>query len=190
MSTRLARKSRRTRQTRHGASDGRRIRGVDGLDAYPDRVEKPLWRLFKQYGSGERRWLAIGLVTSVFTYAALLVTPLVLGTTIDAVFTGGSAYTLPLVPESWLPDAHAAQFRLSAAIIGAALLGDAVLQWVRSVSINFFAHGVMYAIRVEAYEKMQRLNMTFFDNKKTGEVMSILNNDTGNLEVFFDNALG
>jgi ATP-binding cassette subfamily B protein len=61
---------------------------------------------------------------------------------------------------------------------------------VRGVSMNYFAHGVMYAIRVDAYEKMQRLDMTFFDNKETGEVMSILNNDTGNLEVFFDNALG
>ena len=160
------------------------------LDAYRDRVEKPLWRLFTQYGRGERRWLAIGLVTSVFTYAALLVTPLALGTTIDAVFTQESAYALPLVPEAWLPEDRTDQFRLSAAIIGAALLGGAVLQWVRGVSINFFAHGVMYAIRVDAYEKMQRLDMTFFDNKETGEVMSILNNDTGNLEVFFDNALG
>ena len=106
------------------------------LDAYRDRAEKPLWRLFKQYGHGERHWLAVGLVTSVFTYAALLVTPLVLGTTIDAVFTQESAYALPLVPESWLPDARAAQFWLSTTVIGAALLGGAVLQWVRGVSIN------------------------------------------------------
>jgi ATP-binding cassette subfamily B protein len=56
--------------------------------------------------------------------------------------------------------------------------------------MNFFAHGVMYAIRVDAYEKMQRLDMTFFDNKETGEIISILNNDTGNLEILFDNALG
>ncbi|VTT86249.1 Transport ATP-binding protein CydC [Halorubrum sp. DM2] len=160
------------------------------LDAYRDRAEKPLWRLFKQYGRGEQRWLVIGLVTSVFTYAALLVTPIVLGTTIDAVFTQESAYALPLVPEPWLPDDRTDQFWLSTGIISAALLGGAVLQWIRGVSINFFAHGVMYAIRVDTYEKMQRLDMTFFDNKETGEVMSILNNDTGNLEVFFDNALG
>ncbi|MXR40018.1 hypothetical protein GRX01_01415 [Halobaculum sp. WSA2] len=133
------------------------------LDAYRDRVEKPLWRLFVAYGRGEWRWLAVGLLTSVFTYAALLVTPIVLGTTIDAVFTQESAYALPLVPEAWLPTARTDQFRLSATIIGVALLGGAVLQWVRGVSINFFAHGVMYAIRVDAYEKMQRLDMTFFD---------------------------
>ncbi|SIS13909.1 ABC transporter ATP-binding protein [Natronorubrum thiooxidans] len=160
------------------------------LDAYRDRVSKPLLRLFSAYGLDEWRWLVLGLVVSVLTYGAVLVTPLVLGTTIDAVFTGEAAYALPFVPSAWLPTEPATQFWLSATIVGVALGGGAVLQWVRGVAINFFAHGVMYAIRVDAYEKMQRLDMTFFDNKETGEIMSILNNDTGNLEVFFDNALG
>ena len=46
------------------------------LDAYRDRVEKPLWRLFRAYGRDEWRWLAVGVATSVFTYGALLVTPI------------------------------------------------------------------------------------------------------------------
>jgi ATP-binding cassette subfamily B protein len=129
-------------------------------------------------------------VTSIFAYGTVLVTPIVLGTTIDAVFTGESEYALPLVPTAWLPAEPTAQFWLSAAVVGIALLGGAILQWFRGVAMNFFAHGVMYQIRVDAYEKMQRLDMTFFDNKETGEIISILNNDTGNLEVFFDNALG
>ncbi|MDX1747097.1 MAG: ABC transporter transmembrane domain-containing protein, partial [Halobacteriales archaeon] len=160
------------------------------LDVYRDRVSKPLLRLFRRYGLGEKWWLALGLVTSVLAYGTVLVTPIVLGTTIDAVFTGESAYALPLVPAAWLPTEPTAQFWLSAAVVAGALLGGALLQWVRGVSMNFFAHGVMYAIRVDAYEKMQRLDMTFFDNKETGEIISILNNDTGNLEILFDNALG
>ncbi|WP_254839110.1 ABC transporter ATP-binding protein [Natronomonas marina] len=160
------------------------------LDAYRNRVERPLVRLFRGYAAGQRWWLLVGIVGSVLAYGALLVTPVVLGTTIDAVFNGKGAYTLPLVPAAWLPTDRAAQFRLSAAVVGVSLFGGAVLQWVRGVAMNFFAHGVMYSIRVDAYEKMQRLDMTFFDNKETGEVMSILNNDTSNLETFFDNALG
>ncbi|MYL16780.1 ATP-binding cassette domain-containing protein [Halorubrum terrestre] len=160
------------------------------LDAYREEVAHPLWRLFRAYTPGHTAWLAIGLVTSILAYGTLLVTPIVLGTTIDAVFTQESAYALPLVPDAWLPSGQVAQFWFSAAVVGGALLGGAVLQWVRGVAINYFAHGVMYAIRVDAYEKMQRLDMTFFDNKETGEVMSILNNDTSNLETFFDNALG
>jgi hypothetical protein len=116
----------------------------------------------------------------------VLVTPIVLGPTIDAVFTGESAYGLPFVPDAWLPTDPAAQFRLSTAVVGVALLGGALLQWVRGVAMNYFAHGVVYAIRVDAYEKMQRPDMTFFDDKETGEVMSILDNDTSNLETLFD----
>ncbi|QPV63831.1 ABC transporter ATP-binding protein [Halosimplex litoreum] len=160
------------------------------LDAYRDSVSRPLYRLFRAYGPGEKWWLLLGLVTSVLAYGTVLVTPIVLGTTIDAVFTGEGTYALPLVPRSSLPTDPTAQFWLSSAVVGAALLGGAVLQWARGVAMNYFAHGVMYTIRVDAYEKMQRLDMTFFDNKETGEVMSILNNDTNNLEVLFDNALG
>ncbi len=159
------------------------------LDAYREQVERPLWRLFRAYTPDHALWLTIGLVTSVLAYGTVLVTPIVLGTTIDAVFTHESAYALPLVPDAWLPGRQEAQFWVSTGVVAAALLGGAVLQWVRGVAINYFAHGVMYAIRVDAYEKMQRLDMTFFDNKETGEVMSILNNDTSNLETFFDNAL-
>jgi len=160
------------------------------LDAYRERVDRPLFRLFRAYGRGEGGWLVLGLLTSVLAYGTVLVTPIVLGTTIDAVFTGESAYALPLVPDAWLPTDPTAQFWLSAAVVGVALLGGALLQWVRGVAMNYFAHGVMFAIRTDAYEKMQRLDMTFFDNKETGEIMSILNNDTNNLEVLFDNALG
>ena len=160
------------------------------LDAHREQVSRPLLRLFRTYGFGEGRWLALGLLTSVLAYGTILVTPIVLGETIDAVFNNEGAYTLPLVPTAWLPTDPTAQFWLSATVVGVALGGGALLQWVRGVAMNFFAHGVMYTIRVDAYEKMQRLDMTFFDNKETGEVMSILNNDTSNLETFFDNALG
>jgi ATP-binding cassette subfamily B protein len=159
------------------------------LDKYRERIDRPLWRLFTSYGPGKAVWLIIGLVTSILAYGTVLVTPIVLGTTIDAVFTQQSAYALPFVPDAWLPTARSGQFWLSAAVVGGALFGGALLQWVRGVSINIFAHGIMYAIRVDAYEKMQRLDMPFFDNKETGEIMSILNNDTSNLETFFDNAL-
>ncbi|WP_435361664.1 ABC transporter ATP-binding protein [Haloarchaeobius sp. DFWS5] len=159
------------------------------LERARDQVSRPLRRLFDEYGRAESRWLLIGLVASVLGYGATLVTPIVLGTTIDAVFTGESQYTLPFVPQAWLPTEQLAQFWLSAGLVGVALVCSAVLAWVRGVTMNYFAHGVMYTIRTDAYEKMQRLDMAFFDDKQTGEILSILNNDTSNLEVFLDNAL-
>ncbi|MFC6723364.1 ABC transporter ATP-binding protein [Halobium palmae] len=160
-----------------------------GLGPYRDRVTRPLTRLFDEYGRPESRWLTIGLVASLVGHAVTLVTPLVLGTTIDAVFNETSEYALPLVPSTWLPTEATTQFWLSVALIGGALAASALLAWVRGVAMNFFAHEVMFTIRTDAYAKMQRLDMTFFDNKETGEIMSILNNDTQNLEIFLDNAV-
>ena len=55
-------------------------------------------------------------------------TPIVPGTTIDAVFNNEGAYTLPLVPSAWLPTEPTAQFWLSTTVVGVALSGGALLQ--------------------------------------------------------------
>jgi len=159
------------------------------LGTHREQVDRPLTRLFITYGGSYARWLGLGLVASLITHTATLVTPVVLGTTIDAVFTGESVYALPLVPQSWLPTEPAAQFWVSATLVASALLLSAFFAWIRGVAMNYFAHGVMLDIRVDAYEKMQRLDTAFFDDKETGEIMSILNNDTSNLEIFLDNGL-
>lgn len=80
------------------------------LDAYRERVDEPLWQLFRAYAPGNVGWLAVGLLTSVLAYGTVLVTPIVLGTTIDAVFAQESAYALPLVPDAWLPTGQESQF--------------------------------------------------------------------------------
>ena len=98
------------------------------LDAYRERVSRPLLRRFRTHGLGESRWLALGLFTSVLAYGTSLVTPIVPGTTIDAVFNNEGAYTLPLVPSAWLPTEPTAQFWLSTTVVGVALSGGALLQ--------------------------------------------------------------
>ncbi|WP_141654129.1 ABC transporter transmembrane domain-containing protein, partial [Haloparvum sedimenti] len=159
------------------------------FDVYRDQVDRPLSRLFREYGTDELHWLVLGMVANVVARVASLVPPVVLGVAVDAVFAGDGAYTLPLVPAAWLPTESAAQFRFSAALIVGSFLTTAVFTWVYGVAANNFAHRVMHAVRTDSFEKMQRLDMTFFDDKQTGEVMSVLNNDASNLEVFLDNAL-
>ncbi|SFS97802.1 ABC transporter ATP-binding protein [Halostagnicola kamekurae] len=153
------------------------------------RVTSPLLRLFRKYGRPEAGWLVVGLLASLGAHSATLVTPLVLGTTIDAVFTGTSAYRLPLVPVAWLPSEPTGQFWLSAGLVAASLLMTAVLTWLRGVAMNVFAYKMLYEIRTDAYERLQRLDMSFFDNTQTGEIMSVLDNDASNLETFLDNGL-
>jgi ATP-binding cassette subfamily B protein len=161
------------------------------FEAYRVDVARPLARLFREYGVPRWPWLLAGIASNFVSRAALLVPPVVLGTAIDAVFSpdGASRYNLPLVPAAWLPTQQVEQFWFSVwLIVGAFLVGTAA-KWVWGVTMNTFAHSVMHAVRTDTYAAMQDLDMAFFDDKETGEVMSILNNDASNLETFLDDAL-
>ncbi|QCS41248.1 ABC transporter ATP-binding protein [Natrinema versiforme] len=159
------------------------------FDAYREDVDRPLSRLFREYAPGRLGWFSAGMVANFVARMASLVPPLLLGTAIDAIFTGNGAFELPIVPNAWLPTAQMAQFWFSITAIAVSFLVVALFTWIYGVTANLFAHGVMHAVRVDSFEKMQRLDMTFFDDKETGEVMAVLNNDTQNLEMFLDNAL-
>ena len=147
------------------------------FDQYRDRVDRPLVRLFREYGVPEWRYLALGMAANVVARVASLLPPLVLGAAIDSVFTGDAPYELPLVPANWLPATDAAQFEFSAVLIGASFVVTAVFTYAYGVTANLFAHRVMHDVRTDSFAKMQGLDMSFFDDKQTGEVMSVLNND-------------
>jgi len=159
------------------------------FDAYRERVDRPMRRLFATYGPGRLGWFSLGMVANFLARAATLVPPLVLGAAIDAIFLEEGPFSLPVVPDAWLPTEQAAQFEFAVAAIVVSFLATAVFTWVYGVAANLFAHGVMHAVRVDSFEKMQALDMTFFDDKQTGEVLAVLNNDTQNLERFLDDAL-
>ncbi|MFW5911167.1 MAG: ABC transporter ATP-binding protein [Halolamina sp.] len=159
------------------------------FDVYRERVERPLYRLFTTYGPGRLKWMAVGMLANIVARGASLLPPLVLGVAIDSVLNDTSPYALPLVPAGWIPDGRTAQFWFSAELIVGSFVVTGVFTWIYGVSANNFAHRVMHAVRTDSFATMQRLDMTFFDDKQTGEVMSVLNNDANNLENFLDNGL-
>jgi ATP-binding cassette subfamily B protein len=160
------------------------------FDRYREQIDRPLMRLFDDYGTSRTRWLVIGLIANLFAQAASLLPPVVLGTAIDALFRDEtSEYSLLFMPQAWIPGGEVAQFWFSVALIAGSFFATAFFTWVYGVSANFFAHGVMHSVRSDSFEKMLRLDAAFFDDKQTGEVMSILSNDSQNLELFLDNAL-
>ncbi|MFC7235063.1 ABC transporter ATP-binding protein [Halosegnis marinus] len=157
------------------------------FDRYRADVDEPMRRLFAAYGKPRYGWFALGVLANLVAQFASLVPPLVLGAAVNAL--NGQAYTLPLVPDGVLPTGSVGAFELSVALIAAAFVATGVFTYLYGVAANEFAHGVMHAVRVDCFEKMSRLDMSFFDDKQTGETMSILSSDTENLEMFLDNAL-
>jgi ATP-binding cassette subfamily B protein len=149
------------------------------VDRYRNRIERPIYRLFSEYGLAHSKWFVTGMTANVLARGASLLPPVVLDAALDAIFGAGSdriPYRLPLVPNAWLPEGNAAQFRFSVALIVGAFLLTAVCTWIYGMAANNFAHRVMHDVRTDSFAKLQNLDMPFFDDKQTGEVMAVLNN--------------
>ncbi|WP_436910465.1 ABC transporter ATP-binding protein [Halosimplex marinum] len=160
------------------------------IERHREEIDHPLWQLFMKYGHGNRRWFVVGVLASIGSRFFSLVPPVILGTAIDAIFSDSAPFSLPFVPNAWLPDTTMGQFWFAIGAMGVAMVGQAVLIFVRSSSLNLFSHRVKHEARTATYQQMQRLDMDFFNEVQTGELISILSNDTNRLEQFLDSMMG
>ena len=148
-----------------------------------EKINYPILRLLKEYGGPRKALLAFGLVGGIFGFLISLIPPTLFGTAIDTVF-GYESLSLPLISEAFIPESQLGQFHLIIGLIVASYIAEGVLNWVRGYGLNALAQRVQHDVRVDTYDAMQHLNMDFFHNNSSGELMSVLNNDVNNLEEF------
>ncbi|PSQ14648.1 multidrug ABC transporter ATP-binding protein [Halobacteriales archaeon QS_8_69_73] len=161
----------------------------DPFEEQRANAEDPMRRLFDEYGRPNAVQFAVGVVASVFARLLDLLPPVLLGLAIDAIFRDDKAFAPWLVPAAWIPATENGQLLLTVLLIGGAFLLGAAFHWVRNWGFNSFAQHIQHDVRTDTYDTMQRLNMDFFADKQTGELMSILSNDVNRLERFLNDGL-
>jgi len=162
----------------------------EAIEEARENIDHPLWQLFMRFGKGNRRWFVVGVLASIGSRFFSLIPPVFLGVAIDAIFYETAPFELPFVPQAWLPNSEMEQFWFAVAGMGIAMVGQAILIFVRASSLNLFSHRVKHEARTATYQQMQRLDMNFFNEVQTGELISILSNDTNRLEQFLDSMMG
>jgi len=165
---------------------------IDDEDPFAEqreRVEIPMRRLL--FGYGRPYWLSVtlGIAASLAARVLDLLPVILLGIAIDSLFQQVEPFDIPLVPQAWLPTDPTQQFGLVIALITASFIVGAAFHWLRNWGFNSFAQDIQHDVRTDSYDTMQRLNMTFFADKQTGELMSILSNDVNQLERFLNDGL-
>jgi ATP-binding cassette subfamily B protein len=143
-----------------------------------------MWRLYAEYGRANIGLAVLGTGATVLARATGLLPALVLGLAIDTILLRNRTFGIPLVPETALPTTAPRQLWLAAALLVSATAVGAGLSWVQNYSWNRFAQNIQHALRVDAYESLQSLDRAYFDRSRTGELLSILNNDVNQLESF------
>ncbi|WP_049995094.1 ABC transporter ATP-binding protein [Halapricum salinum] len=168
------------------------VHAADDEDAFEDereRVDRPMRRLFAEYGRENKGYFAAGLIASIFARVLDLLPPLLLGLAIDAIIRQETSFGLLLIPDSWLPTTQAGQLWLTGGLVAGAFLFAAGFHWARNWGWNNFAQHIQHDVRTDTYDKMQRLNMDFYADKQTGEMMSVLSNDVNRLERFLNDGM-
>ncbi|ELZ06779.1 ABC transporter ATP-binding protein [Natrialba aegyptia] len=168
--------------------------GVDWDDDDPfeeqrENIDSPMKRLLFEYGRPYWGSVTAGIIGSVLARLLDLIPPILLGVAIDAIFLQDKPFSVRFVPDGWLPTDSTGQFAFTVVIIALSFLVGAAFHWVRNWGFNSFAQDIQHDVRTETYDKMQRLDMEFFADKQTGEMMSILSNDVNQLERFLNDGL-
>ncbi|WP_276256778.1 ABC transporter ATP-binding protein [Halomontanus rarus] len=155
----------------------------------PESVGNPLWHLVKRYARPHSLRYVLAAVGSLLAQIPQRLPALVVGVALDAILLDTGAYTLPGVPGEWIPEGTEAQVTFTVALLAGAYLASTTLSWLAGRISGTARMRTLYDIRVDTFESLVDHDFPFFDEKQTGEVMSVLNNDVGNLDGFGNNAV-
>jgi len=148
-----------------------------------------LLRLFREYGRDQFGTFAFGGVASVLRMLMELVPSLMLAFAIDQLILGDGLRVPSWAPGGVVPAGEGPQLLFVGGLIAVAYALNSTLGWLNSFMWNTFAQRFQHEVRVDTYDAMQRREVGFFDDRQTGEVMSVLNNDVNRLEEFLTNDL-
>ncbi|HIF22858.1 MAG TPA: ABC transporter ATP-binding protein [Gemmatimonadetes bacterium] len=137
--------------------------------AYDARLMRRLVRYLRPY-----RWrvaLAVGVL--MLAAATQVVGPWLTKLIIDEAIPQGDREYLTLLAVGFL----------TAVVLGA------LLQYVQAIITTWLGQSVMYDLRAEIFEKLQRIDLRFYDKNPVGRLMTRMTNDVETLNDLFSSGL-
>jgi len=137
------------------------------------QLDSTVFKRFFYYSRPHRRKMLIALIAVIGFTIANLATPLMVKIGIDSAITTSDTELL--------------------AIIGVAMLANAVLYWVsmylQRVLISEAALEVLYDIRADMFLQLQRLALSFSDKTPIGSLMARMFGDVGALQEMLESSI-
>ncbi|GAB4437879.1 MAG: ABC transporter ATP-binding protein [Anaerolineae bacterium] len=146
----------------------------------PSSQKHPLIRLFK-YGRRHRREMILAPLYSVLNRLFDLAPPLLIGAAVDVVVSQQNSFLARL----GIHEVMTQLWALAAATIVVWAL-ESLFQYLYAITWRNLAQTIEHELRMEAYAHVQNLEMAYFEDRSTGGLMSILNDDINQLERFLD----
>ncbi|SFS11808.1 ATP-binding cassette, subfamily B [Halomicrobium zhouii] len=146
----------------------------------------PLGHLIRRYARPHSRRFVLGGAGMGLSQIPGRVPALLVGVALDAIFLERERYSLPLVPQSLIPEEQAGQVVFTITLLAVAFAAEAVLSWLGGRISGTATYRTLHDVRVDTFDALVGHEMGYFDDRQTGDLMSVLNNDVGNLRKFGD----
>lgn len=137
-----------------------------------------LWRHATQFQRRIRWASAASVANKVFDLAP----PFLIGAAVDIVVQGEDSFMGQIFN---LPNQRSQLVALSILTV-VVWVGESVFQYVYELAWRNLAQDVQHDLRVEAYAHIQDLELAYYEDRSTGGMMSVLNDDVNQLERFLD----
>ncbi|KPJ84219.1 MAG: antibiotic ABC transporter ATP-binding protein [Gemmatimonas sp. SG8_23] len=137
--------------------------------AYDARLMRRLLRYLQPYG-----WhVALALVILLFGSAMAIVGPWITQLVIDEAIPGRDTRFLALLIAAYV----------------ASLVLQFGLQYAQALITTWLGQSIMYDLRTEIFDKLQRLDLKFYDRNPIGRLMTRITNDVETLNTLFSSGV-
>ena len=140
----------------------------------------PLKRLWS-YASAYRSAIIVASIWSFLNKAVDLAPPFLIGMAVDVVANGSDSLLGDLGIEN-----PKTQIVVIAGLTFVIWILESIFEYLFGVAWRNLAQSIEHDLRVDTYEHIQELDVSYFENRSSGDLMAVLNDDVNQLERFLD----
>ncbi len=143
-------------------------------------MQQPLRRLWR-YAEAHRGRLVRAIIWSVLNKFFDIIPPVLIGLAVDIVVNKEGAYLSTFGFET-----ARSQLVVLAGLTFVTWGLESLFEYLQALAWRNLAQTIQHELRLDAYSHMQHLEMAYFEDQPTGNLMAILNDDVNQLERFLD----
>ena len=147
-----------------------------------EKIESPLKRLF-EYSKLYSMKIYTATLFSVLNKLFDLAPPILIGAAVDIVVRRENSIFSNFGISNLID-----QLVFLAILTLIIWLSESLFEYLYKIQWRNLAQIIEHKLRMDAYDHIQRLDMEWFEDQKSGGLMSILNDDVNQLERFLDNS--
>ena len=145
----------------------------------------PLKKLLS-YANAYQRDFRLAALYSVLNKFFDILPEVLIGVAVDIVVNGDKSFLAKKVLGGFGITGTWHQLMLLGALNAVIWCGESWFEYLLSIKWRKLAQNLQHDLRLDTYSHVQKLEMAFFENQRTGNLMSILNEDINQMERFLN----